>query len=200
MLFLLLSFEVPAFTNKIVQNQRCVSHYASKNTFVRAEIQVGVGEHQNTILEVYDDLKNMYFQKHKLQEPTKFVFTTHADAAIKFCVTNLLEQGGPGPHRIRDISLFVDDGASAFDKQHIQRQGEELNPEELELKRYDLMISEVVEEMKTTILSEDQINDINESTLDNLTKFSFLVILVLCLVAGWQVWYLKRYFLHQKLI
>lgn len=93
----------------------------------------------------------------------------------------------------RNIELDVDIGADARDWSAIQA-AEKLKPVELELRRIEEMVGEIVSEMEYLRRREQKLRDTNESTNERVKWFSFLTIGTLAGLGVWQVFYLRAYF------
>jgi hypothetical protein len=95
------------------------------------------------------------------------------------------------PHR--SVELDIDIGADAKDWSAIQA-AEKLKPVEMELRRVEEMVQEVVNEMDYLRIREQKLRDTNESTNERVKWFAFGTIGMLMALGGWQVVYLRAYF------
>lgn len=143
-------------------------------------------------------------------------FTSHADAAFDVCFENILTSTREHPylppalpHKIapsnhsdlvepvmnptRHIELDIDIGADARDWSAIQAQ-EKLKPVELELRRVEEMVGEIVTEMDYLRMREQKLRDTNESTNERVKWFAFGTMGMLVGLGAWQVVYLRAYF------
>ena len=93
----------------------------------------------------------------------------------------------------RSIELDVEIGADARDWNAIQA-AEKLKPLEMELRRVEAIVGEVVNEMEYLRRREQRLRDTNESTNDRVKFFAITVMLTLVCVGSWQVIYLRSYF------
>lgn len=93
----------------------------------------------------------------------------------------------------RHIELDIDIGADARDWSAIQAQ-EKLKPVELELRRIEEMVGEIVTEMDYLRMREQKLRDTNESTNERVKWFAFGTMGMLVGLGAWQVVYLRAYF------
>jgi hypothetical protein len=75
-----------------------------------------------------------------------------------------------------------------------------LKPVEMDYFQSEEKIAQVASEMSSLLRSEENLRDLNESMLSMITWLPVLAMLVLVVVGGWQVYYLKGYFRNKKLI
>ena len=144
-------------------------------------------------------------------------FTSHADAAFDVCFENILTSSTCYPSQIarvglsksmltpnfspesavmnptRHVELDVDIGADARDWSAIQA-AEKLKPVELELRRVEELVSEIVTEMDYLRGREQKLRDTNESTNERVKWFAFCTMGMLVGLGVWQVVYLRAYF------
>jgi hypothetical protein len=97
-----------------------------------------------------------------------------------------------GP-QIRSVELDVDIGADARDWAAIQAE-EKLKPVEIELRRIEEVVGEIVKQMEYLRAREQKLRDTNESTNERVKWFAFAVMATLVGLGGWQVVYLRAYF------
>jgi p24 family protein delta-1 len=93
----------------------------------------------------------------------------------------------------RHIELDIDIGADAKDWSQVQA-GEKLKPVEVELRRIEEVIAEVVSEMDYLRTREQKLRDTNESTNERVKWFAFGTMGMLVGLGAWQVIYLRAYF------
>jgi len=99
----------------------------------------------------------------------------------------------------RHVELDVDIGADAKDWSAVQA-AEKLKPVEVELKRIEDMVQEVVGEMDYLRTREQKLRDTNESTNERVKWFAFGTMGMLVGLGAWQVVYLRAYFRSKHLI
>ena len=93
----------------------------------------------------------------------------------------------------RHIELDIDIGADARDWSAIQAQ-EKLKPMEMELRRVEELVNEVVNEMEYLRIREQKLRDTNESTNERVKWFALGTMGMLVGLGAWQVVYLRAYF------
>lgn len=93
----------------------------------------------------------------------------------------------------RHVELDVDIGADAKDWSAIQA-AEKLKPMEMELRRIEEMVQELVNEMEYLKTREQKLRDTNESTNERVKWFALGTIGMLIGLGAWQVVYLRAYF------
>ncbi len=93
----------------------------------------------------------------------------------------------------RHIELDIDIGADAKDWAKIQA-GEKLKPVEIELRRIEELVGEIVTEMDYLRVREQKLRDTNESTNERVKWFAFGTMGMLVGLGAWQVVYLRAYF------
>ena len=120
-------------------------------------------------------------------------FTTHADAHFDVCFENALVAQHAVISPSRHIELDIDIGADARDWSAIQA-AEKLKPAEMELRRIEELVQEVVGEMDYLRTREQKLRDTNESTNERVKWFAFGTMGMLVGLGGWQVVYLRAYF------
>lgn len=107
-------------------------------------------------------------------------------------LTTYLLTGHPyGPSR--SVELDVDIGADARDWSAIQA-AEKLKPVEIELRRIEEVVAEVVSQMDYLRSREQKLRDTNESTNERVKWFGFSIMATLVGLGAWQVVYLRAYF------
>lgn len=99
----------------------------------------------------------------------------------------------------RQIELDVDIGADARDWSAIQA-AEKLKPVEIELKRIEEVVGEIVTQMEYLRRREQKLRDTNESTNERVKWFAVTVLMTLIALGAWQVVYLRAYFRSKHLI
>ncbi|KXS18126.1 endoplasmic reticulum vesicle protein 25, partial [Gonapodya prolifera JEL478] len=195
-------FELEGYHAAGAQNRRCLSQFVGRNVLVAGKVWVGPGVDQKVDIEIRDNSphSNQYFKKLDANNDLKFSFTTHSHADVEFCFTNVLREGvQPHPALKRDIHLQVEVGIEAEDMSEIAKT-EKLRPAEVELRRMEGVVKEIVDEMEAMKEREAKMRDTNESTNDRVKYFSILSVVVLVGLGVWQIWYLRRFFQTKKLV
>ncbi|RPA87990.1 ERV25 protein [Ascobolus immersus RN42] len=179
---------------------RCIRNFVVKDTLVvvTATVSGSKGDGQMVNIHIRDAVGNEYGRVKDATGEKRVAFTSHADAPFDVCFENNLREGvhfGPS----RNIELDVDIGADAKDWSAVQA-AEKLKPVELELRRIEAMVGEIVAEMEYLRRREQKLRDTNESTNERVKWFSFMTIGTLCGLGIWQVFYLRAYFRSKHLI
>jgi len=179
---------------------RCIRNFVSKDTLVVVTVTVSgsKGDGQQVNIHIKDAVGNEYGKPKDVVGEARIAFTSHADAAFDVCFENNLDQGRQiGP--TRSIELDVDIGADARDWSAIQA-AEKLKPVEIELRRIEEVVSEIVNQMDYLRRREAKLRDTNESTNERVKWFAVAVMATLVGLGGWQVFYLRAYFRSKHLI
>ncbi|GAA5897551.1 hypothetical protein JCM6882_003514 [Rhodosporidiobolus microsporus] len=200
-------FSLPASHSPV---QKCLWNYAMSDTLVVLSVSAplaggsGQGSLQRLDMEVVDGSasRNTYQSKRGLKGETRMAITTHADADLGVCFKNVLDQSVPehqAPQYSRLIDLDVDIGADAVDYNAIAKQ-ESLSGLEVEMRKLEGVVKEIVEELNYLKRREARMRDTNESTNDRVMNFFWITFSTLILLGVWQVVHLRSYFKKKYLI
>lgn len=99
----------------------------------------------------------------------------------------------------RHVELDIDIGADARDWSAVQA-SEKLRPVDVELRRIEENVNEIVSEMEYLRMREQKLRDTNESTNERVKWFAFGTIGMLVGLGAWQLVYLRAYFRSKHLI
>lgn len=179
---------------------RCIRNYVSKDTLVvfTATITGSKDDGQTVNIRVSDTVGNEYGRHKNALGEARMAFTSHADAAFDVCFESILEHGRPVGSK-RPVELDVDIGADARDWSAIQA-AEKLKPVEIELRRIEEVVGEIVKQMDYLRHREQKLRDTNESTNERVKYFALSVMATLIGLGVWQVIYLRAYFRSKHLI
>ncbi|GAA5998980.1 Erv25p [Rhodotorula paludigena] len=185
---------------------KCLWNYAMSDTLVVISVSSPLAGNnlQRLDMEVVDGSasRNTYQAKRGLKGETRMAITTHADADLGVCFRNVLDPSVP-EHQAskyeRLIDLDVDIGADAVDYNAIAKQ-ESLSGLEVEMRKLEGVVKEIVEELNYLKRREVRMRDTNESTNDRVTKFFYLTFTCLVLLGAWQIIHLRSYFKKKHLI
>ncbi|KAF9208560.1 vesicle coat component [Haplosporangium sp. Z 27] len=184
-------------------NPLCVSHYVDEETQVVVKVVVGPGVHQKTSLEISDDSEHMnqLWRKDSLSEELqRATFLTKHAGDVVACFTNVLSNGyRPDPKYKRTIDIDFEIGSDTIDYELLAKQ-EALKPMELELRKLEDMVKDILENMEHLQDREVKMRNTNESTNERVKYFSSLTMFVLVALGVWQVFYLKQFFRKKRLI
>ncbi|KAI7855880.1 emp24/gp25L/p24 family/GOLD-domain-containing protein [Circinella umbellata] len=158
-------FDLPAVTpDHIEHSKRCLSQYVPKDTLVFARVNVGPGYNQRVDIEIVDDAEvpNVYTKKNGISGEITNAFDTRADAEISICFRNTLPEGFHGsPDYSRPVEVNFNVGAEAVDFETLAKK-EKLGPLELELRKLETVVKEIVSELTYLKRREARMRDTNE--------------------------------------
>jgi p24 family protein delta-1 len=129
--------------------------------------------------------------KKKVAKYGNFAFTAEETGSHHVCFSNM----GHKPVRI-EFTLKV--GVAAKDYSEVARK-EHLEPLQVELKRLEDAAKEIHTEQLYMRRREEEMRDTNESTSDRLKWFSTSTVLILSILGGWQILYLRSFFRSKNL-
>ncbi|TGZ84901.1 hypothetical protein EX30DRAFT_337356 [Ascodesmis nigricans] len=180
---------------------RCIRNYVGAETLVvvSATVSGHRGDGQRVDIHIHDTLGNEYGRPKDVVGEQRMAFTSHVEAAFDVCISNTLDSGRHGSGLSRQIELDVDIGADARDWSAIQA-AEKLKPVEIELKRIEEVVGEIVHQMEYLRAREQKLRDTNESTNERVKWFAVTVMFTLLGLGAWQVVYLRAYFRSKHLI
>ncbi|KAK4048000.1 vesicle coat component [Microbotryomycetes sp. JL201] len=184
---------------------KCLWNYAMSDTLVVISVSAPMqGALQRLDMEVVDGSgsKNVYQSKKGLKGETRMAITTHADADLGVCFTNVLDPSVPesqASQHVRNVDLDVDIGADAVDYNAIAKQ-ESLSGLEVEMRKLEGVVKEIVDELNYLKRREARMRDTNESTNDRVRNFFFLTFTTLIVLGIWQIVHLRSYFKKKYLI
>lgn len=214
-ILLMISFLISLMINKyqcikfdlmaeFIPTPRCIWYYAMADTLVVISTNIEASDEFQTMdLEIVDGSvhRNIYQSKKGINGETRIAITTHNDADLGVCFTNTLSRS-VDYNRLplkRTIDLDVDIGADAVDYNAIAK-AESLSGLEVEMRKLEGIIREIVEELNYLKRREAKMRDTNESTNWRINRFAIITITVLFSSGLWQIWYLRRFFKRKNLI
>ncbi|KAI8970340.1 emp24/gp25L/p24 family/GOLD-domain-containing protein [Mycotypha africana] len=157
-------FELPAVTKEHAsQGVKCLSQYVAKDTLVLATVNVGQGYNQRVELEIFDgtEARNVYTKKSNINGEIRNAFNTIDEGEVMVCFTNILDEGfQEGDSYKRTVELEFSVGAEATDFKKIAS-AEKLDPLELELRKLETVVKEIVDEMNYLKRREARMRDTN---------------------------------------
>ncbi|SGY44436.1 BQ5605_C001g00157 [Microbotryum silenes-dioicae] len=186
--------------------QKCLWNYAMTDTLVVISVSAPMATSMQRLdMEVVDGSgsRNIYQSKKGLKGETRMAVTTHADADLGVCFRNVLDPSvpeGDAHKHVRAIDLDVDIGADAVDYNAIAKQ-ESLSGLEVEMRKLEGVVKEIVEELNYLKRREARMRDTNgqsnrshQSTNDRVRNFFFMTFTLLILLGIWQILHLRSYF------
>lgn len=135
----------------------------------------------------------LYDQKNKADGT--FSFNTKVAGEYKTCFM----APDIATSRKTKITLEWKTGVAATDWDAIAKK-ENLDAMGKELMRLEETIKEVYDQMLLMKKREAEMRDLNEATNSRVAWFSVFSLLVCITVAGWQLWFLKRFFERKKVL
>ena len=128
-----------------------------------------------------------------------FAFTSDASEQFTICFATRVDDADAGAGGEVDVRLDVRTGVDAKDYSGIAKK-EHLGVLEVELKKLEGEVQEVMDEMVYMRHREESMRNTNESTNARVLWFSVFSVAVLVTTAAWQIYHLKHYFKRKKLI
>lgn len=117
------------------------------------------------------------------------MYTSSCSMESTCLLTLLAAYNNPSRH----VELDIDIGADAKDWSGIQA-AEKLKPVEIELRRIEETVNDIVQEMEYLRTREQKLRDTNESTNERVKWFALGTMGMLVGLGAWQVVYLRAYF------
>ncbi|CAO3596628.1 unnamed protein product [Absidia cylindrospora] len=196
-------FDLPAtVADHVEQSQRCLSQFVAKDTQVYITVKVGEGYNQRIDLTVSQDgdVPSVYTKKRDIQQSFANVFNTISNGQVTACFTNSLDKGFvENSQYSRWVELDMNIGAEAMDYNALAK-SEKLGPLELELRKLEKVVQEIVDEMSYLKQREALMRNTNESTNERVKWFSLVSLFTLISLGIWQILYLQRFFRRKHLI
>ncbi|KAF9428606.1 vesicle coat component [Podila epigama] len=181
----------------------CISHHVEDNTNVVVKYKAGPGANQKILLEITDDSvhQNQLHRKENVgEEFQRAAFITKQAGEVVACFTNTLLNGvNPDPRYVRLIDVDFAIGSETIDWVK-QAEKEKLKPMEMELRKLEGMVKEILDNMEHLQSREEKMRNTNESTNARVQWFSTLSMVILVTLGVWQIFYLKRFFRKKRLI
>jgi len=182
---------------------KCIWNTAHTNSLVIVTANVGPGEKQRVDVEIVDSAqKNIYLSKRGIKGETRLAITTHSEGEVGVCFKNYLEPDVPSEQAnkmSRIIDLDVDIGADAVDYNAIANQ-ESLSGLEVEMRKLEGIVKEIVDEMGYLKKREERFSDTNVSTQQRVQNFAWFTIFSLAGLGVWQILHLRAFFKRKYLI
>ncbi|KAK9460655.1 emp24/gp25L/p24 family/GOLD-domain-containing protein [Lipomyces oligophaga] len=179
---------------------RCIRNFVQKGNLVVVKVKTSgsKGDGQVLNMSIVDNLGNEYGRNKDVAGETSSVFTALEDSAFDVCFENV-QQTLSAHGTEREIDLDIDIGADARDW-NVVGQTEKLKPMELELRRIEENVDEIVAQMDYLRAREEKLRDTNESTNARVKFFSIGTLIALAGLSVWQITYLRQFFRSKHLI
>lgn len=180
--------------------ERCIRNFVANEQLVvvTANLDGYRGDGQRVDMHIRDAMGNDYHRPKDVAGENRYAFTSHADSAFDVCFENVYT-GSAKNVNPRHVELDIDIGADAKDWSAIQA-SEKLKPVEMELRRIEEVVGEIVSEMDYLRVREQKLRDTNESTNERVKWFALGTMGMLVSLGAWQVVYLRAYFRSKHLI
>ncbi|KAE9982107.1 hypothetical protein EG328_011211 [Venturia inaequalis] len=181
--------------------ERCIRNFVAKDQLVvvTANVDGSRGDGQELSIHIKDGVGNEYGRPKDVVGENRYAFTSHADSAFDVCFENMITYAKDVVNPSRHIELDIDIGADAKDWSAIAA-GEKLKPTEIELRKVEEQVAEIVAEMDYLRTREQKLRDTNESTNTRVKWFATGTMFLLVVLGAWQVIYLRTYFRSKHLI
>lgn len=190
----------PVAPSDVAKQQRCVRNFVAKEQLVvvTAILDGYRGDGQRVDMHIRDAMGNDYHRPKDVVGENRYAFTSHEDSAFDVCFENTRTSASKS-NNPRHVELDIDIGADAKDWSAIQA-SEKLKPVEMELRRIEETVAEIVTEMDYLRTREQKLRDTNESTNERVKWFALGTMGLLVGLGAWQVVYLRAYFRSKHLI
>eukprot|EP01024_Parvocaulis_polyphysoides_P058945 TRINITY_DN6365_c0_g2_i2.p1 TRINITY_DN6365_c0_g2~~TRINITY_DN6365_c0_g2_i2.p1 ORF type:complete len:211 (-),score=24.09 TRINITY_DN6365_c0_g2_i2:327-959(-) len=177
---------------------KCIMEEISENVLVVGDYKAfEKGNYNNPVnIDVkVDTPKGFPVFNQKAQSEGQFVFTTEQSGDYKACFS-VKTMSVAQNTRIR---LDWKTGVAAKDWDTIAKK-ENLTAMSTELRKLEEVVKEIHSEMLELRKREEEIRKMNEATNSRVAYYSGLSVLICVALAGWQLWYLKKFFQRKKLL
>jgi hypothetical protein len=196
-----LRFEIPAQQGN--GQPQCVREFVSDGQLVVVSVNTNGRSNDGQILSlrITNADGDEYRRKDDITGNIKVAFSADETSSFDICFTNRLQPGynTHGTQLSREIELEVESGANARDWNAIQS-AEKLKPSEVQLRKVDEMLDEVINELEYLIRREHRLRDTNESTNRRVRNFFVIGMFMLIGVGVYQVHYLRNYFRSKHIL
>ncbi|AWU76705.1 hypothetical protein CAS74_000644 [Pichia kudriavzevii] len=196
-----LRFELPAQANN--PDPQCVREFVSDGQLV--VVTVNTNGHPNDgqvlSLRITNADGDEYRRKDDISGNVKVAFSADETSSFDICFTNKVQPGyrSNGRQLSREIELEVESGANARDWNAIQS-AEKLKPSEVQLRKVNEMLDEILNELEYLIKREHRLRDTNESTNRRVRNFFVVGLLTLIGIGFYQIHYLRNYFRSKHIL
>ncbi|KAG0289352.1 vesicle coat component [Linnemannia gamsii] len=181
----------------------CISHHVEADTQVVVKVKVGNGPHQKVSVEVTDDTIHqgqLWKKDNLLDELQRGAFLNKEAGNVLACFMNVLAPGyKPDPKYTRVVDVDFEIGSETIDYLKLAEK-EKLKPMEVELRKLEDLVKEVIEDMEHLQRREEKMRNTNESTNARVQWLSTMTMFVLIALGAWQIVYLKQFFRKKRLI
>lgn len=142
-----------------------------------------------------EDPKGVVIYNQASQVSGQFAFTSKVSGDYKACFT------APDVETALDTKIRLDwkTGVAATDWEEIAKK-ENLDAMATELRKLEVTVKTIHNEMLHLRKREEEMRDLNEATNDRVAFFSIVSLCVCVVLAGWQLWHLRSFFHRKKIL
>ncbi|KAI9638554.1 endoplasmic reticulum vesicle protein 25 [Dioszegia hungarica] len=178
-----------------------VWNFAGAKSLVIVTANAPIAAGQRLDIEILDGAErpNVYLSKKDIKGETRLAVTTHESADVGVCIRNYLDGASSSKGMMRTVELDIDIGAEAVDYNAIANQ-ESLSILEVEMRKLEAVVKEVVDELGYLQRREMRMRDTNESTNTRVKNFSLLIMVGIVALGVWQLVHLRSFFKRKYLI
>eukprot|EP00049_Salpingoeca_infusionum_P004310 m.77143 g.77143 ORF g.77143 m.77143 type:complete len:210 (-) comp12503_c0_seq1:1767-2396(-) len=176
---------------------KCLHEDVEKDVLMVGEYQITGTDNVVVTIKISDSQGHPVYRREDA-EKGKFAFTSDDYDVFQICFYTEVQETG-NPNSKVEISLDIKIGAEARNYEELGK-AEKLKPMELQLRRLEDLSEAIVKSFATMREREHAHRDTNESTSEKMLHFSIFSMVCLLGLAGWQVWYLRRYFQRKKIL
>ena len=170
---------------------KCLSEDVPRSELVVGEFNSSPNNNNELSVKVSDVSQNVLFSK-LLCNDGKFAFTASKSGEHTICFIN----NGIGQ---KTISFTLKTGVNAKDYSAVAKK-DNLKPIEVELRRLEDQVQAIHDDMKYLKNREESMRNTNESTNSRVLWFSIFSMVVLVVLGGLQLYYLKNFFKSKKIL
>ncbi|GMK55974.1 hypothetical protein CspeluHIS016_0210300 [Cutaneotrichosporon spelunceum] len=179
---------------------RDIWNFASADTLVVITANVAPSSGMRVDMSVVDGSEHgrIYQTKKDLNGEYRTAITTQGEADLGVCFSNTIVGDTQGKNS-RPVDLDIDIGAEAVDYNAIANH-ESLSLMEVEMRKLEAVVREIVDEMGYLQRREMKMRDTNESTNERVKWFSIVITIGIVALGAWQLIHLRSFFKRKYLI
>eukprot|EP01023_Acetabularia_acetabulum_P020266 TRINITY_DN2048_c0_g1_i1.p3 TRINITY_DN2048_c0_g1~~TRINITY_DN2048_c0_g1_i1.p3 ORF type:complete len:236 (-),score=46.28 TRINITY_DN2048_c0_g1_i1:180-887(-) len=177
---------------------KCIMEEINENVLVVGDYKAFDKNNYNLPVNIdakVDNPKGFALYNQKNQDAGQFVFTTEMSGDYKACFSVKTLNTAQNTR----IRLDWKTGVAAKDWDTIAKK-ENLNAMATELRKLEEIVKEIHTEMLELRKREEEMRAMNEATNSRVAYYSGLSVMICVGLAGWQLWYLKKFFQRKKLL
>lgn len=178
--------------------KRCLKHEMYANQLAVGEYEVSNLPDTVVDMTITDSKDHTALRRDNIDGKGKFAVTSDGVDYYYLCFTLTVPPGSSLQSLQREISLDFKVGAEA--KSYEKEDADKLSELEVELRRLQDLTEAVIMDFAYLKKREQEMRDTNESTNTRISYQSVISVIILLVLATWQVLYLRTYFRARKLI